>query len=166
MSSAFRAVAKTFQPRAFSVCAAQSPIPDEQPVMRTDRSLMLMPCNSSFSGSCLVLVAGFAAFRRQSLLLDALEARHEDVADRLFRLLIAHAIGVEGCLPKDVGAIRPLVVLLDPELGRVILDRQRTLDDLIAVARVVGLQELFLDLAAVFQRERTEGRLPLLAFLA
>ena len=41
MSSGFRAVANTRQPRAFSVSAAQSPMPDEQPVMRMD--LMLMP---------------------------------------------------------------------------------------------------------------------------
>ena len=37
MSSGFRAVAKTRQPRALKVCAAQSPMPDEQPVMRTLR---------------------------------------------------------------------------------------------------------------------------------
>ena len=38
MSSALRAVANTRQPRAFRVSAAQSPMPDEQPVMRIDRS--------------------------------------------------------------------------------------------------------------------------------
>ena len=37
MSSALRAVANTRQPRAFRVSAAQSPMPDEQPVMRIDR---------------------------------------------------------------------------------------------------------------------------------
>ena len=38
MSSGFRAVAKTRQPRAFKVRAEQSPMPEEQPVMRTLRS--------------------------------------------------------------------------------------------------------------------------------
>ena len=41
ISSGFRAVANTRQPRAF-ICAAQSPMPDEQPVMRMDLPLMPM----------------------------------------------------------------------------------------------------------------------------
>jgi hypothetical protein len=38
MSSGFRAVANTRQPRACMVRAALAPMPDEQPVMRTLRS--------------------------------------------------------------------------------------------------------------------------------
>ncbi len=40
MSSGLRAVAKTRQPRAFISRAEASPMPDEQPVMRTLRSLI------------------------------------------------------------------------------------------------------------------------------
>jgi hypothetical protein len=44
MSSGFRAVAKTRQPRAFRVVAAQSPMPEEQPVVMIDRSAIGRSC--------------------------------------------------------------------------------------------------------------------------
>jgi hypothetical protein len=40
MSSGFRAVANTRQPRAFKTRAEAKPIPDEQPVMSTERIVM------------------------------------------------------------------------------------------------------------------------------
>ena len=41
MSSGLRAVAKTRQPRACMPCAAQRPMPLEQPVIRIDRAMLL-----------------------------------------------------------------------------------------------------------------------------
>ena len=52
--------------------------------------------------------------------------------------------GVERRFPEDGRALRVPLVLLDVKLRLVVLHRQRAFDDLVAVAGIVGLEQLLL----------------------
>ena len=98
MSSGLRAVANTRQPRAFISRAEASPMPEEQPVMRIERS-----------GQELARAARIALLRRRllgrhGLLLDGFQSSQKDIADDLLGLVVALAVGVEGRIPMDDGA--------------------------------------------------------------
>src|SRR5581483_9739418 len=89
-----------------------------------------------------------------------------DAGDDLLRLLLGLAVGgIEVGLPEDNGTVG-LVVGLEPELGLVVLHRQRALPIFVGVGYVLGAGQLLLDLAAVFQRERAEGHVTLFGLLA
>src|SRR6476646_1509363 len=114
----------------------------------------------------LSLVAARGSLRRKNLLLDALEACEEDIADLLASVVVGGTIGVEGRVPMNGRAVRVSLVFLDPEFCLIVLHRQRALYDLVAVAGIVGLQELLFDGAAVLQRQGAEFGAGFLRLLA
>src|SRR6185312_5609887 len=111
------------------------------------------------------LVGMFLVPGLNGVLFDALHAIGKNSGDDFLGLLVALAVRVEIGLPVYDCAIR-LVVHLEPELRLVVLHWQRALYDLVGVANVLGAGQLFLDLAAVFQRERAEGHVAFLSLLA
>src|SRR5262245_2408488 len=100
------------------------------------------------------------------VLLDALDAVSEDPGDDLLVVVLARSIGgLEFRLPKDHRTVL-LVVSLDPKFRRVVLDGEGALDDFVAIGSVLGAGELFLDLAAILQRERAVSHVAVLGLLA
>src|SRR5262245_37595421 len=112
------------------------------------------------------LVAASSSIGRKHLLLDALQSSKEDVADLLGGVVVRGAIGVECRIPMDRGPVRISFVLLNPELCLVILHRKWALDDLIAVALIVGFDELLFDAAAILERKGADLGSALLGLLA
>src|SRR5262245_13147900 len=97
--------------------------------------------------------------------LNPLQTHSKNVVDLFLRRVITGAVCIKFGVPMDHGAIRPFA-FLDPELGVVVLDGKRTFDDLVAVAPVIRLDELFFDRGAVLSRQGAKDGVPLIRLLA
>src|SRR5262245_10857070 len=98
--------------------------------------------------------------RDKRLFLDAFDTIGEKFGDLRFSIVVTDTVGVEVCLPINDRTIR-LVIDFKPELGLVVFNWQGAFQDLVAVASGFGAGQLVSDFTAIFQRERTNGRVVL-----